>query len=74
MQSGFRLTQYIIFGLFGICAITIGQVIPSFLQMAKRVPFVAVAVSAIMFTSSGTKLRTSPNCEKADRNVSPLQI
>ena len=66
------LTAYIIFGLDGGKATTIGFFIPSMSSMSFCRLRVAVAVKAITFTFPGSKLRTSPIRRKVEQKVLPL--
>ena len=53
------------FCLWGDIARIYGSTIPRVVMTLSRVEMVAVAVSAIMWTCGGIKLRTSPNLENS---------
>ena len=63
---------YIIFFLQGDTDIKIGLYIPKIPAIFCWRVLVAVAVSAITGTPSGSRLRISPRRNSAPRNVSPL--
>ena len=62
------------FGLCGDIARIYGSTILQVVMTLFRVEIVAVAVSAIMWTCGGIKLRTSPNLENSFLKNAPLMI
>ena len=63
-----------IFGLLGTLATMIGEPIPKLLQIAVLVALVTVAVSAIMGTFAGRRLRMSPTPNKISEKLYPYTV